>query len=141
MRPHFNSVFDLRIDNSDYCLENFVISGKVTSLPKVIKYVKRRKYSFQDFSAKHTPMLLQTNLEIITGGARSRLIGALYFNRMQIKWGDIWHNKICICSIPNLRWLFLVERNILFYRQINIILPHKNVFLFHYNGLMWYIHV
>ena len=34
---------------------NFVIGGKVTSLPKVIKYVKRSKYSFPDFSAKHTP--------------------------------------------------------------------------------------
>ena len=36
---------------------NFVISGKVTSLPKVIKYVKRSKYSlkFHDLSAKHTP--------------------------------------------------------------------------------------
>ena len=39
---------------------NFVISGKVTSLPKVIKYVKRSKYSFHDYSfhdfrAKHTP--------------------------------------------------------------------------------------
>ena len=43
MRPHFNWVFVL----------NFVISGKVTSLPKVIKYVKRSKYSFHDFSAKH----------------------------------------------------------------------------------------
>ena len=34
---------------------NFVLSGQVTSLPKVIKYVKRSKYSFHDFSAKHTP--------------------------------------------------------------------------------------
>ena len=34
---------------------NFVISGKVTSLPKVIKYVKRSKYSFHDFNANHTP--------------------------------------------------------------------------------------
>ena len=34
---------------------NFVISGKVTSLPQGIKYVKRSKYSFHDFSAKHTP--------------------------------------------------------------------------------------
>ena len=34
---------------------NFVISGKVTSLNKVMKYVKRSKYSFHDFSAKHTP--------------------------------------------------------------------------------------
>ena len=34
---------------------NFEISGKVISLPKVIKYVKRSKYSFHDFSAKHTP--------------------------------------------------------------------------------------
>ena len=34
---------------------NFVISGKVTSLPKVIKYVERSKYSFYDFGAKHTP--------------------------------------------------------------------------------------
>ena len=34
---------------------NFVISGKVTSLPKVIKYVQRSKYSFHDFSAKHKP--------------------------------------------------------------------------------------
>ena len=50
-RPHFNSVFDLKIDNS----HTFVISGKITSLQKVIKYVKRSKYSFNDFSAKHTP--------------------------------------------------------------------------------------
>ena len=34
---------------------NFVISGKVTSLPKVIKNVKRSKYSFHDFSGIHTP--------------------------------------------------------------------------------------
>ena len=34
---------------------NFVISGKITSLSKVIKYVKRSKYSFHDFSTKHTP--------------------------------------------------------------------------------------
>ena len=34
---------------------NFVISRKVTSLPKVFKYVKRSKYSFHDLSAKHTP--------------------------------------------------------------------------------------
>ena len=27
----------------------------VSYLPKVIKYVKRSKYSFHDFSAKHTP--------------------------------------------------------------------------------------
>ena len=32
---------------------NFVISRKVISLPKVIKYVKRSKYSFHDFSTKH----------------------------------------------------------------------------------------
>ena len=38
-----------------------VISGKVTSLPKVIKYVKRSKYSFNDFSAKHTPSATLTN--------------------------------------------------------------------------------
>ena len=31
------------------------MSGKVTSLPKVIKYVKRNKYSFHDVSTKHTP--------------------------------------------------------------------------------------
>ena len=33
---------------------NFVISGKVTSLPRVIKYMKRSKYYFHYFSAKHT---------------------------------------------------------------------------------------
>ena len=32
--PHFNSVFDLQINNSG----TFVISGKITSLHKVIKY-------------------------------------------------------------------------------------------------------
>ena len=37
-------------------LLNFVINGKVASLPKVIKYVKRSKDSFHDFmSAKHMP--------------------------------------------------------------------------------------
>ena len=56
VRPHFNSVFDLQIDNSFHLFVlNFVIRGKVTSLPKVIKYVKRNNYSFHDFSAKHTP--------------------------------------------------------------------------------------
>ena len=56
MRPHFNSVFDLQIDNSDtWFFFNFVVSGKVTSLPKVIKYMKRSKYCFHDFSAKHMP--------------------------------------------------------------------------------------
>ena len=33
-------VFDLQINNSEICLLNFVISGNVTSLPKIIKYVK-----------------------------------------------------------------------------------------------------
>ena len=50
-----NSVFDLQINNSEACLLNFVISGKVTSLPKVIKYGKRSEYTFHDFSAKQTP--------------------------------------------------------------------------------------
>ena len=31
------------------------MSRKVTSLPKIIQYVKRSKYSLHDFSAKHTP--------------------------------------------------------------------------------------
>ena len=56
MRQHFNSVFDLQINNSETFFLDFVISGKTTSLPKVIKYVKRSKYSFHDFSSKHTPI-------------------------------------------------------------------------------------
>ena len=56
MGPHFNS--GIRFTNKllrGLFVLNFVISGKVTSLPKVIKYVKRSKYSFHNFSAKHTP--------------------------------------------------------------------------------------
>ena len=34
---------------------NFVINGKVISLHNEIKYVKRIKSSFDDFSAKQTP--------------------------------------------------------------------------------------
>ena len=54
------AVFEFCIRFTDRLLRylfvlNFVISGKVTSLPKVIKYVKRSKYSFHEFSAKHTP--------------------------------------------------------------------------------------
>ena len=48
MRPHFNSIFDLQINNSD----TFVISRKVTSLHKVIKYVKRSKSSYHEFQRK-----------------------------------------------------------------------------------------
>ena len=55
MRPHFNSVFDLQLVNSDTSFFNFVISGKVTSLPKVIKFVKKSKKSFHDFSSKQKP--------------------------------------------------------------------------------------
>ena len=38
---HFNSVFVLQRNNSirDLFVVNFVINGKVTSLPKVIKYM------------------------------------------------------------------------------------------------------
>ena len=39
----------------DLFVLNFVIKGKVISLPKIIKYVKRSKDSFYDFSAKHMP--------------------------------------------------------------------------------------
>ena len=35
-------------------LNFFVINGKVTSLNKVIEYVKKSKSSFDDFSTKHT---------------------------------------------------------------------------------------
>ena len=48
MIPHFDSVFEvikLKVKLK------VVISGKVTSLPKVIKYVKRSKYPFHDFRA------------------------------------------------------------------------------------------
>ena len=58
MRPHFNLVFDLQINNSrDLFVLNFVINGKVISLPKVIRYVKRitGEGSFHNFSPKHTP--------------------------------------------------------------------------------------
>ena len=34
---------------------NFVVSGNVTSSPKVMKFMKRSKYCYHDFSAKHTP--------------------------------------------------------------------------------------
>ena len=34
---------------------NFVIRGKVTSLPRVIKYVKEVNLLSTNFSAKHTP--------------------------------------------------------------------------------------
>ena len=47
--------FDLQINNSDLFDLNFVIKGKVISLHMEIKYVKRSKSSFKDFSAKHTP--------------------------------------------------------------------------------------
>ena len=79
MRPHFNSVFHLQINYSEACLFlNFIISGKVTSLPKVIKYVKRSKYSFHDFSAKHTPSATLTGVFVIiyienTAGTDNRL--------------------------------------------------------------------
>ena len=53
MRPHFNSVFDLQINNSRHLFVlNFAISGKVKSLHKVIKYVKRSKSSFHEFQRK-----------------------------------------------------------------------------------------
>ena len=55
MRPHFKSVFDLQMNNSDLFVLKFVISGKVSSLPKVIKCMERSIYYFHDFSAKHTP--------------------------------------------------------------------------------------
>lgn len=55
MRPHFNSVFDVQINNLDLIVSNFVINGKVKSLHRVIKYVKEVKVSFEDFSARHTP--------------------------------------------------------------------------------------
>ena len=35
-----------------------------TSLPKVIKYVKRGKYSFHDFSAKHTPSATLNDIHV-----------------------------------------------------------------------------
>ena len=35
---------------------HFVINGKVKSLHKVNKYVKKSKSSFDDFSVKHTPL-------------------------------------------------------------------------------------
>ena len=55
MRPQFNSVSDLQINNTETCLIlNFVINQKVISLHKEIKYMKRSKSSFDDFSAKHT---------------------------------------------------------------------------------------
>ena len=52
MRPHFNSVLNLNL-----FVLNFVISGKVISLHKVIKRVKRSagKSSFNNFSSKHMP--------------------------------------------------------------------------------------
>ena len=34
---------------------NFEISAKVTTLPKVIKYVKSSTYSFHNFNANHMP--------------------------------------------------------------------------------------
>ena len=43
VRQHFNSVFDLQINNSDLIVSNFVINGKVKSLQRVIKYVKEIK--------------------------------------------------------------------------------------------------
>ena len=39
--------------------------GKVTSLPRVIGYVKRSKYSFHEFSAKHTPNATLKNAFVI----------------------------------------------------------------------------
>ena len=41
--PHLRELFDLKL-----------INGKVVSLHKVIKYVKRSKSSFDDFNAKQT---------------------------------------------------------------------------------------
>ena len=43
MRPHFNSVFDVQINNPDLIVSNFVINGKVKSLHRLIKYVKEVK--------------------------------------------------------------------------------------------------
>ena len=40
---------------------NFVNRGKVISLPKVMKYLKRSKYSFHNFSTKHMPSATLTN--------------------------------------------------------------------------------
>ena len=65
VRWHFNSVFDLQINNSKTVCFRFVINGKVISLHKVIRYVKRSRSSFNYFSAKHTPcetsnVILQT---------------------------------------------------------------------------------
>ena len=73
MGPHFNSVFDLQINYSEACL----ISGKVTSLPKVIKYVKRSKYSFHDFSAKHTPSAT-LNVTVLVWGVSDRLTKLIF---------------------------------------------------------------
>ena len=63
---------------------NFVISGKVSSLPKVIKYVKRSKYSFHDFSAKHTPSATLKSLGPIDRkfhghGKNDELTNAVFF--------------------------------------------------------------
>ena len=60
VRPHFNSVFTDRLLGCFFVL-NFVNSGKVTSLPKVMNYMKRSKYSFYNFSSKHTPSATLTN--------------------------------------------------------------------------------
>ena len=55
---------------------NFVISGKVTSL---IEYVKRSKYSFHDFSAKHAPSATWTNQDAVTEKSATPSLQVFYF--------------------------------------------------------------
>ena len=90
----------------DLFVLNFVISEKVTSLHKVIKYVKRSKYSFHDFSAKHTPCDTLRMFSVYGRGARIKFLKVCktkknslilkdevaYDNCINVFWANVVHH-------------------------------------------------
>ena len=84
-RPHFNSVFDL------LTVLNFVISGKVTSLHKVIKYVKRSKSSFHEFQRKSATLTI-TVIHLLTS------IDTLKLLIVSVRLHSHTNESICILS-------------------------------------------
>ena len=96
---------------------NFVISGKVTSLAKVIKNVKRSKYSFHYFSAKHTPSATLNFIDVFS----------LFCNYLLLKKGgdhlieQTWNpfiQRYCVLSLIEIGPVVL-EKKIFKFRQCN----------------------